>query len=72
MYEISQDILVSLFSCKSVKLSLSRVCLVATIEKCTFDSSSTFDNRMELCGHFSPMIVLKENKKQAQCYAGKA
>lgn len=33
-YKLPQAILVSLFSCEGVRLSLFRVCLVATIEKC--------------------------------------
>lgn len=33
-YKLPQDILVSLFSCEGVRLSLFRVCLIATIEKC--------------------------------------
>lgn len=33
-YKLPQDSLVSLFSCEGIRLSLFRVCLIATIEKC--------------------------------------
>lgn len=33
-YKLPQESLVSLFSCEGIRLSLFRVCLIATIEKC--------------------------------------